>query len=134
VWNLWNGINANCNIDSENGTLSSHDIAIFQQYMDNENIFGSTKLYAGPFEVPDPDIADWDGAVINLNSNPISLPAFHEDLQSLIVLHEIGHSLGLAHVQPGDSSSTCVMQQFAYYAYPQTTSHDRKTLNYKYGG
>jgi len=136
AWNLWNGINSNVNVDSKSGTSTSHNIEIKQVYWASATQFGKTRFYYQGNEVfpyPPYNAPTWDSVVIELNSNSSSLQTFHDDLISLIILHELGHAIGLAHVNAfNNDSSICVMQQNNFYSYVQTTSHDRQTVNDKY--
>lgn len=79
----------------------------------------------------------WDGvwveSVIRLNTRDDSIfTPLHPDLKEEIFTHELGHSLGLKHYERSEEPTTCIMQQYKRYCYPNPTSHDKNTLKSKY--
>jgi hypothetical protein len=134
VWNLWNGINANLNIDSKStsGNPDDYEIDIKAVTTLQSGVLGSTTYYNSQgTQIPNSQTRY--SAIIELNRNSGQLSALHEDLQKETILHELGHTVGLAHVNAGNNdSSVCIMQQLEFYCYPSPTSHDRQTLDAKY--
>jgi hypothetical protein len=138
VWNLWNGIDADLNIDSKStsGNPNTFKIVVANSSDLEDDELGYTEFLDVNHNVVfenNPNNSSWHYVKIYLNANTGQLSSQHLDIQKEVILHELGHAIGLAHVNALNyNSSVCIMEQRNYYCYPSPTSHDKNTLKDKY--
>ena len=134
VWSKWNGINSHVNVVDCTTTIDPAD-AVIHFYTQNLTSIAETWLidasgntnYGGT----------WVRAEIWIDprSGTGYYSGFHDDIQQEILIHELGHAFGLAHLPtpPSAWDSCCIMRGFAnWYCFPIVTSHDQQTLNLNY--
>ena len=132
TYQAWNGINSKVHVNSGIAQSSNYDAYDIS--------------YMGTTACPDTDWAvthnmninhqeDWNGtwrwSRIYINPrNPGLMMDVAFDLRKNVMLHELGHALGLEHIDRGSSNtSVAIMQQLTFYGYWLPTGQDQQTLN-----
>lgn len=91
VWNQWNGINSNVNIDSKSttGDPDNYEIIIKGITTLPSGRIAQTTFYDSAGNPVNPALGEsWYSAVIECNINSGQLPSKHVDIQKEVILHK----------------------------------------------
>lgn len=136
----WSGISSNVQIGKTTTATTTTDQYYVGNTFDND-IFGRTFHYKnGGATDAEPNVSNWDHShVVIYHENMVAANRNNDTHKKNVTVHEVGHSLGLAHTNEINSTlrSQSVMTSgkdpFVNFTITTPSAYDKDELKYKWG-